>query len=115
MRPGVPAEQRGFERHFARDEVTTLLDPGDVQQALKLSSRRSARGLMDREMQHIVVGRTPMTTQAWLAEWLERQRRSPRGRVACPSPSAPIEGGAGAGVRSTRAAMPAPRRRTKDA
>jgi hypothetical protein len=60
------------------DVDVTLLDPCDVQRSLKLSSRRAARDLIVREMEHVVVGRTPKTTKRWLAEWLERQRRSPR-------------------------------------
>ena len=60
------------------DVEVALLDPTDVQQSLKLSSRRAARDLIVREMEHVVVGRTPKTTNRWLAEWLERQRRSPR-------------------------------------
>jgi hypothetical protein len=60
------------------DVEVTLLDPCDVQRSLKLSSRRAARDLIVREMEHVVVGRTPKTTSRWLGEWLERQRRSPR-------------------------------------
>jgi hypothetical protein len=60
------------------DAGVTLLDPCDVQRSLKLSSRRVARDLIVREMEHVVVGRTPKTTTRWLADWLERQRRSPR-------------------------------------
>jgi heme A synthase len=79
-------------------EIAALLDPADVQRALKLSSRRAARELMVREMEHVLVGRTPMTTTVWLSEWLERRRRAPPAgepsaratdRRHAPTPSSP--------------------------
>jgi hypothetical protein len=96
-------------------EIAALLDPADVQRALKLSSRRAARELMVREMEHVQVGRTPMTTTTWLSEWIERRRRAPR--LAKPRPGPPT-----AAITGTRrhvaprpgSVMPAPRRRVKD-
>jgi hypothetical protein len=62
-------------------DVPPLLDPSDVQRALKLSSRRAARELIVREMEHVIIGRTPMTTPRWLAQWLERHRCAPRAPI----------------------------------
>ena len=106
-RPEYPSAEAG------PPEIAALLDPADVQRALKLSSRRAARELMVHEMEHVLVGRTPMTTTAWLAEWLERRRRAPR--LASSRPEPPT-----AATRPRRVAqrpgslMPTPRRRVKD-
>jgi hypothetical protein len=58
--------------------IPDLLDPEEIQRKLKLRSRRAARDLIVREMEHVFVGRTPMTTADWLAAWIECQRRAPR-------------------------------------
>ena len=96
-----------------RPDFTGLLDPADVQHTLKLSSRRSARELIVREMEHVLVGRTPMTTTVWLADWLERQRRNPRQLVARPDPSPKIESARGRRASKSRSALPPPHRRVK--
>jgi hypothetical protein len=88
------------------DVEVTLLDPCDVQRSLKLSSRRAARDLIVREMEHVVVGRTPKTTKRWLAEWLERQRRSPR-RPSVQSRRPPALSGSTKARRSTSVHLPA--------
>ena len=59
-------------------DIPDLLNPEQIQLKLKLRSRRAARDLIVREMEHIFVGRTPMTTPGWLVDWIEGQRRSPR-------------------------------------
>jgi hypothetical protein len=97
-------------------DVAALLDPLDVQTALKLSSRRSARELIVREMEHVLVGRTPMTTAEWLAAWLERQRRTPREHGSRPGEAgavAPIAGVRRARRRQSLPVVPPPRRRAK--
>jgi hypothetical protein len=64
-------------------------------------------------MEHIVVGRTAMTTPAWLQAWIDRQRRSPRR-------ASPDRGGAaGPRPRARQAArdwpaLPPPRREVSD-
>lgn len=127
--------QRGCDMPPPRDPnspeapgVPVLLDPGDVQRALKLSSRRAARELMVAEMEHIIVRRNPMTTPDWLNQWVEQQRRSPRRPVARTAYSGgvdattPLPRGDGSSVSSSRRrtsrrahgpAMPPPRRTTK--
>jgi hypothetical protein len=59
-------------------DIPDLLNPEQIQLKLGLRSRRAARDLIVREMEHIFVGRTPMTTADWLAAWIECQRRAPR-------------------------------------
>ncbi len=101
-------------------EIPTLLDPEDVRRALKLSSKRAARELIAREMEHVVVARTPMTSTVWLAQWLQDKRRSPRQ----PAPRVPQADAAPPpkpiAINSRRAsrhrpAMPPPRSRRKAA
>jgi hypothetical protein len=94
--------------------LEALLDPSDVQSTLKLSSRRAARELIVAEMDHVLVGRTPMTTSAWLAEWLELRRRGPRRRVSGHlADPVSVAGGAAAERPRLRSRVPAPRRRAK--
>jgi hypothetical protein len=110
----VPTEAGSPPQHTI--DVAELLDPIDVQTALKLRSRRSARELIVREMEHILVGRTPMTTTVWLSEWIERQRRTPRERGSRPREAgavAPIAGVRGTRRRQSLPVVPRPRRRAK--
>jgi hypothetical protein len=93
-------------------EFSPLLDPGDVQSALRLGSRRAARDLMVREMEHIMVGRTPMTTMGWLTEWLQRRRRRPQRRDAVANPTA-IDGQRRRASAQPGAVIPPARRRAK--
>jgi hypothetical protein len=94
-------------------DLPGLLDPADVQRALKLSSRRGARELIVREMEHVVVGRTPMTTAEWLSEWLERQRRGPRRRVPSANSSVVATSQPPRSNSRSRPGMPAPRSRVR--
>jgi hypothetical protein len=93
-------------------EFSPLLDPSDVQHALKLSSRRAARELMVREMEHIVIGRTPMTTARWLRDWLQRRRRGPQRRNVPTNPVA-IAGERHGVLARHGPVIPPPRRRAK--
>jgi hypothetical protein len=98
------------------DSRVTFLDPCDIQRKLKLSSRRAARDLIVREMEHIVVARTPMTTPAWLTDWLERQRRSPRRPSERPDgQDVAITARRSRPMRRGGPVLPPPRRRTKNA
>jgi hypothetical protein len=116
VRADVPAQEHRSEHAVAQHDVATLLDPVDVQRTLKLSSRRGARELIVREMEHVLIGRTPMTTAAWLAQWLERQRRAPRSRFSRPQPHLTPIGVAKRGRSSrSRSAIPPARRRAKGA
>jgi hypothetical protein len=108
------------ERPTWAPEIPVLLKPEEVQRALKLSSRRAARDLIVGEMQHVVVGRTPMTSILWLAEWLESRRRSPRAATGPAQVAETPPTPQGATVKSRRASshllpMPSAKNRRKAA
>lgn len=96
-------------------EIPELLSAEQIQPILKLRSRRAARDLMVREMEHIFVGRTPMTTPEWLAAWVEAQRRTPRltsAREATTTTPTPQRSGRSSS-RRYRSELPPPRSRVK--